>query len=135
MDNTNNVKKFKDGTKIVVVEDDKFLGNLVSKKLVEDGCIVKYVDNGEAASGVVENEMPDLVFMDVQMPEISGIEATVEIRKYEQDKETRIPIVALTAGAIKGERERCMEAGMDDFLTKPVDRDALFKMLEKHLVV
>jgi CheY-like chemotaxis protein len=73
--------------------------------------------------------------MDVQMPEISGIEATVEIRKFEQDKNTRIPIVALTAGAIKGEKERCMEAGMDDFLTKPVDRDALYKMLEKHLTV
>jgi CheY-like chemotaxis protein len=67
------------------------------------------------------------------MPELSGIEATIEIRSWEKEAGNRIPIVALTAGAITGERERCFEAGMDDFLTKPVDRDALLNVLRKFL--
>jgi CheY-like chemotaxis protein len=76
---------------------------------------------------------PDLIFMDVQMPEMSGIEATVKIRNFENGKPSRIPIVALTAGAVKGEKEKCLAAGMDDFLTKPIDREALHKILETHL--
>jgi CheY-like chemotaxis protein len=71
--------------------------------------------------------------MDIQMPVMSGIEATLAIREIEKGKGSRVPIVALTAGAIKGEMERCFEAGMDDFLTKPLDQNKLLRILGKYL--
>jgi len=74
-----------------------------------------------------------LIFMDVQMPVKSGTEAAIEIRNNELGSGERIPIVALTAGAIKGEKEKCLEAGMDDFLTKPIDRALLNKILVQQL--
>jgi PAS domain S-box-containing protein len=123
---------------VILIAEDVALNRLLAKTLIKQmipNATVLEAKSGKEAFDMAVQVFPDLVFMDVQMPEISGIEATVEIRKFEQDKNTRIPIVALTAGAIKGEKERCMEAGMDDFLTKPVDRDALYKMLEKHLTV
>jgi CheY-like chemotaxis protein len=70
--------------------------------------------------------------MDIQMPEMDGIEATMEIRRLEKGN-GRIPIVALTAGSIKGEEEKCMNAGMDSFLTKPIVQKELVKVLEKYL--
>ena len=73
--------------------------------------------------------------MDVQMPVMSGTEAAEAIRNHETGSADRIPIVALTAGAIKGEKEKCLDAGMDDFLTKPIDRTLLDQMLQKHLVL
>jgi DNA-binding response OmpR family regulator len=72
--------------------------------------------------------------MDVQMPEMSGIEATNGIRSSEQVSGKHVPVIALTAGAVKGEMENCLAAGMDDFLTKPIDRDMLMKLMQKHLV-
>jgi two-component system, sensor histidine kinase and response regulator len=70
----------------------------------------------------------DLIFMDVQMPEMDGLEATKAIREKGFDT---VPIVAMTAHAMKGDREKCLEAGMNDYITKPIKRELVFEVLEK----
>ena len=73
----------------------------------------------------------DLIFMDVQMPEMDGMKATKAIRAIKENGFDNIPIVAMTAHAMKGDREKCLEAGMDDYITKPIKREFVFEMLEK----
>jgi len=74
----------------------------------------------------------DLIFMDVQMPEMDGLEATRKIRNPQSKIPNRdIPIVAMTAHAMKGDREMCLEAGMDDYITKPIKREIVFEILER----
>lgn len=95
------------------------------------------VRNGREAVASVHNGQADLVLMDCQMPEVDGYEASRLIREWEQQKDAqgqarpRIPIIALTAHAMKGDRARCLEAGMDDYLTKPLDPDTLADVLAK----
>ena len=72
----------------------------------------------------------DIIVMDVQMPEMDGIEATRAIRANERDTGRHIPIVAVTAHALKGDRERCLEAGMDEYVTKPIDANRLFAAID-----
>ncbi len=120
---------------ILIAEDvlmNRVLATILIKQMVPNVTVLE-AKSGREASDMAISARPDLILMDVQMPEISGIEATREIRDFEADKNLRIPIIALTAGAIKGEKEKCLEAGMDDFLTKPVDRDALYKILKRYL--
>lgn len=95
---------------------------------------VECVDTGIKAVEAVENHSYDLVLMDCQMPEMDGFDATVEIRKRESEKlETyiRIPIIAMTANAMQGDKERCLEAGMDDYVSKPVNAEKLEEVLNK----
>jgi two-component system sensor histidine kinase/response regulator len=73
----------------------------------------------------------DLILMDVQMPEMDGFETTIAIREAEKRSGQHIPIIAMTAHAMKGDRERCVEAGMDDYLTKPLDLRSLRRTVEK----
>jgi len=77
----------------------------------------------------------DLILMDIQMPEMDGMEATKEIRKWEMSNDgsvaSRIPIVAVTANAMEGDREKCLEAGMDDYMPKPIKRETIFEMIER----
>ena len=87
------------------------------------------VGNGKEVLQIIETIKFDLILMDCQMPEMDGYEATREIRK----KGNSIPIVAMTANAIAGDRERCLEAGMDDYVSKPVKPDALAKVLKTWL--
>jgi CheY-like chemotaxis protein len=75
--------------------------------------------------------LPDLIFMDVQMPVMNGYEAAAAIRVLEHG--SRIPIIALTAGTVKGEKDKCLSAGMDDYVTKPVVRDTVLKVINKWL--
>ncbi|SIQ91754.1 PAS domain S-box-containing protein [Alkalispirochaeta americana] len=91
--------------------------------------------NGAEAVDIYARELPDLVFMDVQMPEKDGVQATEAIRALETDRYPgrSVPIVALTAGALTEERDRCLASGMDDFLTKPVDPEKLRKCLGRYL--
>lgn len=120
---------------ILVAEDNKINMILVKTFLTKIISEVRVIEalNGKEAVSMFMKEQPDLVLMDVQMPEMNGYEASVEIRKYETN-EKRTPIIALTAGTLKGERERCVESGMDDYLTKPVLKETLQATLDKWLV-
>jgi CheY-like chemotaxis protein len=94
------------------------------------GHVAIAVVNGREAIEALAREEFDLVLMDVQMPEMDGLEATRAIRVQEQNTGRHLPIVAMTAHAMKGDRERCLEAGMDDYLSKPVQKAELFRVLE-----
>jgi CheY-like chemotaxis protein/HPt (histidine-containing phosphotransfer) domain-containing protein len=85
--------------------------------------------NGKEAVAFSARETFDVILMDVQMPELDGFEATRQIRQREKAGGTRIPIVAMTAHALKGDKERCLEAGMDDYVAKPIQAKALFEVL------
>jgi CheY-like chemotaxis protein len=105
--------------RILLAEDNK-VNQLVARRLLESrGHCVTVVDNGRAAVSSALTGGFDLVFMDVQMPEMDGLEATAEIRKRETHGR-RLPIVAMTAHAMKSDRDRCLEAGMDGYVMKPV---------------
>jgi signal transduction histidine kinase/DNA-binding response OmpR family regulator len=109
---------------ILLAEDNK-VNQLVARRLLEKrGHSVTVVDNGRAAVSSAQTGAFDLVLMDVQMPEMDGLEATVEIRKLETNGQ-RLPIVAMTAHTMKGDRERCLESGMDGYVFKPVQPDEL----------
>jgi two-component system, sensor histidine kinase and response regulator len=90
-------------------------------------------NNGREALALVEKQRFDLILMDIQMPEMGGLEATAAIRLREKAGAPRIPIVALTAHALPGDREICLAAGMDDYLTKPINRSKLYTVIETHL--
>src|SRR5207245_8385328 len=91
------------------------------------------VGDGRTAVAILDTEHFDLVLMDVQMPEMDGFEATAAIRQKEKQTGQHIPIVAMTAHALKGDQERCLAAGMDGYISKPIRTDELFGTLEKVL--
>jgi len=121
---------------VILVAEDVFLNMVLVTTIIKQtipNVILLEAKNGKQALEMTILKNPDLILMDIQMPEMSGIEATLKIRNYEKAKGSRIPIIALTAGAIKGEKEKCLEAGMDDFLTKPINQVTLNQILEKNL--
>ena len=89
------------------------------KRNIFPNAVIMAANNGAEAVAVWDRIMPDIVFMDIQMPVMNGCEATRVIRQNEGEKKSII--IALTAGAVDSERERCLKAGMDDFITKPID--------------
>lgn len=107
--------------RILVAEDNLVNRKVVVRLLTKLGYDVLVAENGKEAVQLTRSEDFDLILMDCQMPEMDGFEATRQIRLDEMEKDHRLPIIALTAGAIQGDREKCFAAGMDDFLTKPVD--------------
>ncbi len=109
------------GGRVLVVDDNEMNRELAGSMLEHLGCRVETADTGAAALKVLAQSAFDLVFMDCQMPVMDGLDATREIRKRERasGSDFRIPIVALTANAMAGDRERCLHSGMDDYLTKP----------------
>ena len=118
-------------TTILIVEDNEFnmmLAKAIVSRVLPDAKIVE-ANNGKEAVVMWTLEQPDLVLMDLQMPEMGGVEASILIREKEKELQIYTPIVALTAGALKEEKEKCMEAGMDDFLTKPIEQDKLEQVI------
>ncbi|KAA3654743.1 MAG: response regulator [Calditrichaeota bacterium] len=110
---------------ILVAEDNLINQKLARRVLEKSGHKVTVVENGELAVNAFRQHNFDIILMDMQMPEMDGLEATQEIRKLEDVMDSRIPIIALTANAMKGDREACLTAGMDDYVTKPLDPDVL----------
>ena len=119
--------------RVLLAEDNHVNQVLVSKLLVKANYQVTIVGNGHEAVITLRSERFDLVLMDVHMPVMDGFEATLQIRIDEEHDISHMPIVAMTANAMEGDRERCLAAGMDDYLSKPIDPDLLFACLAKHL--
>ncbi len=112
--------------KILVAEDNRVNQLLALRTLEKEGHRVTVANNGEAALACLANETFDLILMDVQMPVMDGFEATVQIRHQEEGTSRHLPIVAMTAHAMKGDREKCLKAGMDGYVSKPIEFDKLF---------
>ena len=115
------------GTRILVAEDNPTNQQVAQAILEGAGIAATIVDNGEEAVAAMREESFDAVLMDIQMPRMNGYEATRLIREMPQG--AAIPIVAMTAHAMKGDEERCLEAGMDGYISKPVNQDRLFHTL------
>jgi PAS domain S-box-containing protein len=118
------------GPRILLAEDDQVNQFVATRMLERMGLHVDVVANGREAVGAALRQAYDLILMDVQMPEMDGLEATLEIRRSEGRKR-RTPIVAMTAYAMRGDRERCLAAGMDDYLAKPVQTAGLHAILAR----
>ena len=118
------------GYNILVVEDDEINQKLAQRLLKRKGFGITLANNGQEAVNIYEAGRFDLILMDIQMPIMDGITATQKIRALDNEN---IPIIALTAYAIKGDREKFLSKGMDDYISKPIDLDEFYKILEKHL--
>jgi two-component system, sensor histidine kinase and response regulator len=116
----------------ILLAEDNAVNQLVAVRLLEKhGHAVTVAENGRKALETFDKEPYDLILMDVQMPEMDGWEATQAIRMKEKATGGHIPIIAMTAHAMKGDEERCIAAGMDDYLTKPIRTAALLEALDK----
>jgi len=119
----------------VLVAEDNLVNQKVAQRILANfGLQAKIVENGAQALKALEEESFDLVLMDVQMPEMDGFEATRKIRSLEASvKNPDIPIIAMTAHAMKGDRERCLEMGMDGYVCKPINPQELYEAISKQL--
>ena len=132
---TNSISRTKPSFKNVhiLVTEDNYVNQMVASELLEGyGCIVTPAGNGLEALKMVEKHEFDLILMDCQMPEMDGFEATKNIRRNEGSSK-RTPIVAFTANAMQGDKDRCLNAGMDDYISKPVNQKELEAILSKWL--
>jgi CheY-like chemotaxis protein len=116
---------------VLLAEDNIINQKLVTKILENHGHRVTVVNNGEEVLTTLEKEAFDLILMDIQMPKMDGFQATAEIRRRERETRTHLPIVAMTAHAMKGDMEKCLEAGMDAYVAKPVRPLDLLKTIEQ----
>ena len=115
----------------VLLAEDNLVNQRLGMRLLEKrGHSVVVAGNGRETLAAFESGGFDLILMDLQMPEMDGFEATVAIRKKEKDSGSHLPIVALTAHAMKGDREKCLAGGMDGYLTKPIRPQELDELLE-----
>jgi CheY-like chemotaxis protein len=115
---------------VLLAEDNAVNQRLAASLLERRGHHVIIAGNGIEALDALSRQRFDVVLMDVQMPEMGGFETTAAIRARERDGSSRVPIIAMTAHAMKGDRERCLEAGMDEYLTKPLDSRRLCEVVE-----
>jgi CheY-like chemotaxis protein len=119
------------GRRVLIVDDDIRNIFALSSVLEDYGMDIKTADNGREAINLARQGELDVILMDIMMPEMDGLETMKEIRKIPGCKD--LPIVAVTAKAMKGDRERCIEAGAWDYLSKPVDREQLLTVLKAWL--
>jgi len=116
---------------ILVAEDNPVNQKLVTKILERRGYMVIVVDNGKEVLEALKTGRFDLILMDIQMPEMDGFESTAIIREQEENSGVHIPIIAMTAHAMRGDQDRCLAAGMDDYVSKPIDRELMFAAIER----
>ena len=114
---------------ILLAEDNPINQKLAVRLIEKRGHTLVVASNGREALAALEEQAFDLVLMDVQMPEMDGFEATAAIRDREKTTGKHIPIIAMTAHAMKGDRERCLAAGMDSYISKPVNVEELFETI------
>jgi signal transduction histidine kinase/CheY-like chemotaxis protein len=120
------------GLRILLAEDGLMNQKVAIRLLERRGHQVAVANNGRDAVAMAASQPYDLILMDVQMPEMDGLEATAEIRRHEQTTGEHIPIIAMTAHAMKGDRERCIDAGMDDYIAKPIHSADLYRVIGAH---
>ena len=116
--------------RILLAEDNEINQKMTRVLLTRQGYAVDLASNGKEAVDAAQRGDYDLIFMDVQMPEMDGFEAAQEIRRLE-DGQSHTPIIAMTAHALHGDRQRCMDAGMDDYVSKPLDPRKVFQAIER----
>jgi signal transduction histidine kinase/ActR/RegA family two-component response regulator len=120
----------------ILVAEDNVVNQKVACHLLEKlGHSVVLASNGRQVLDILERQCPDVILMDVQMPEMGGLEATAAIRLKEKERGGHIPIIGLTAHALSGDREKCLQAGMDAYLAKPVHREDLTRVLAETMAV
>ncbi|MGV8120228.1 MAG: response regulator [Candidatus Xenobiia bacterium LiM19] len=117
------------GARVLLVEDNEINQQIASELLEKAGLVVAVANNGREGLQAVEKDDYDVVLMDIQMPEMDGMEATRRIRAIRKAGVDKLPILAMTANAMAGDRERSLEAGMNDHVTKPIDPEELFSAL------
>jgi osomolarity two-component system sensor histidine kinase NIK1 len=119
--------------KILLVEDNLLNQKVVGFHLKKKNYEVISVTNWRDALDVVKNNALDLILMDIMLPELNGFEITAEIRKWENEKNKKesIPIIALTANTLDNDKEKCLKAGMDEYLPKPFSAEELYSMIEQ----
>ena len=118
--------------KILLVEDNEMNRDMLSRRLIRKGYEVVMAIDGEQAVAMAQSEKPDLILMDMSLPVIDGWEATRRVKAAEAS--SRIPIIALTAHAMSGDRERALGAGCDDYDTKPIEMPRLLEKIDALLV-
>jgi len=118
--------------RILLAEDNAVNQKLAVRLLEKRGHTVAVAGNGKEAVAALQAETFDLVLMDVQMPEMDGFQATAAIRELEKASGNHLPVIAMTAHAMVGDRERCLAAGMDDYLTKPIRLEELNNLLARY---
>ncbi len=119
------------GTRILLVEDNPVNQRVAARMMESQGHFVRIAGDGGEALSILSQEEFDLIFMDIQMPGIDGLNATRTIRERERQTGGHVPIVAMTAHAMRGDEERCIEAGMDGYLSKPVSGKAIAQAIQK----
>ena len=117
--------------RILLAEDNVVNQRLTERLLQKQGHRVVVVGNGREAVNALDDENWDIVLMDVQMPELDGFQATAVIREKERGSGLHIPIIAMTAHAMKGDKERCLAAGMDGYISKPIRAESLVHVIEE----
>jgi CheY-like chemotaxis protein len=123
--------------RVLLAEDNAVNQKFAIRAIEKAGHSVVVANNGREAVDAWQGEAFDVVLMDVQMPEMDGFEATSTIRKLEREQaaSAHTPIIAMTANAMKGDKQRCLEAGMDGYVSKPVKRQTLFAEIERVLEI
>jgi CheY-like chemotaxis protein len=117
--------------RVLLAEDNAINQKLAIRLLEKQGHAVTVANDGREAVAAVETGVFDIVLMDVQMPYMSGLEAAAAIRERERGTGKRVPIVAMTAHAMKGDEERCLESGMDGYITKPIQADRMMEVIDR----
>ena len=120
----------------ILLAEDNLVNQRVARAILEKaGHTVVLANNGQNALSLWEKQHFDLILMDVQMPDMDGFEATAAIREREKESGAHIPIIAMTAHAMSGDRERCLDAGMDDYISKPIRGPALLDLVTKYALL